>query len=207
MGFDPREVVPAVLASQALLGLPVLFEFRYSHSLRSLPVKAFVFLTTVLGFVIPLMIKGFSKREIMLLYFISLMSVITLYSLRSKIKLRLRYWVLAFSFLAAFDKAVVGGGLSAVTVAFQAMLGINLREALALLPALKLLPVLGTLLGYSLAGLMPQPLPSLFMAFGAFGGTYLARKALKGIRAGDERLALAFLIVSALLALFRAGST
>jgi len=197
-GMDPRRAIPSILLSQLLLAVPVTLSLGKVRLRFAL--KAFLALTTCLSLVLPSLLKALDRNEVTILYSVALISVALLYYVRRRISLRMRYWVVLFSVLAAIGKAVVGGGLSAIFVAMQTMLGTNVREALLSLPALKALPVATTLLGYIVAGLYPSWLGSAIMTLGALGGTFLARKTLKRVKA-DERLAIAFLLLGSIIAL------
>jgi len=199
-GMDPREAIPSILLSQLLLAIPVTLSLGKAKLRFAL--KVFLVLTTCLSLVLPSLLRLLDKNEVTALYSLALISVAALYYVRKKIRLRMRYWVVVFSVLAAMDKAVVGGGLSAIFVAMQTMLGTNVKDALLSLPALKALPVATTLLGYLVAGLYPSWSSSAIMTLGALGGTLLARKTLKKVKV-DERLAIAFLLLGAAIALLR----
>jgi len=200
LGMDPRDVVPTVLLSQLLLALPLVLTPRRPKI--NFVLKVFLTLTTVLSMALPSLLKGLGSREMVALYSATLAGVVLLYIFRKRIRLRMRYWVGLFSLLAALDKAIIGGGLSAVFVAMQAMMGIDVRDALMALPVLKAIPVAGTLAGYLIAGMWPSFEASALMTLGALIGTFIARKTVKKIKP-DERAVLAFLILSSLAALIR----
>jgi len=92
----------------------------------------------------------------------------------------------ALGALAGFDKAVLGGGYSILMVTAQLAAGTDLRSAIALAPAVKLLPFTVIAASYALAGYM-EPASVLALALGALASLPAAARLLH--RARPEKLA------------------
>ncbi|OWJ54841.1 TSUP family transporter [Pyrodictium delaneyi] len=92
----------------------------------------------------------------------------------------------ALGALAGLDKAVLGGGYSILIVTAQLAAGIDLRSAIALTPAAKLLPFIAIAASYTHTGYM-NPTNTLALAAGALASLPTAAKLLH--RAQPEKLA------------------
>lgn len=111
----------------------------------------------------------------------------------------------ALGALAGLDKAVLGGGYSILIVAAQLAAGTDLRSAIALAPAAKLLPFTVVAASYTLAGYM-EPASVLALVLGALASLPAAARLLHRARPGKlAPLLAATLAASTLAQLLRAA--
>ncbi|ABU82152.1 hypothetical protein [Ignicoccus hospitalis] len=204
LGADPREVVPTILAAQALTSVPAYLIIRK----LKVPSQLFLFLlvTSVMTVILPFGLKALKTKDALALYSLSLFLTVAIMVAMDKgfLKPDLKATLL-LSLLVSLDKVMVGGGLSLALVILQKSMGVSLSEALMSLPVIKALPVLTSLIGYCGSSLCPRPAPSFAMAAGAALGSYASKKLHSKIRIRDEYSVLLLLIgaaVSALRALY-----
>jgi uncharacterized membrane protein YfcA len=200
IGMDPKEAVGAILAAQALNYLLVTAKKGFGHLPK--PLKMFVVLTTLITFVVPYFVVAVGQTTRRALYSLALLSAAMVLRLTKRGSLRKRYALATFALVAALDKALSGGGLSAVFVAVQQVLGKELKEAILSLPSLKLLPTLAALAGYALAGQLPPLDMTLAMFVGATLASLIAPKLLGKVRM-PEWFSEALLLLAAVLNLMR----
>ncbi len=190
MGFDVKEVIPIVTASQVITSVPVFLMHLRVGNVKSKPPREllnFVVLSSLFAFLIPALIVQLPRDVRQVLY------LIVLASLPVIIKVRVRN-SLIYSLIAGLDKAIVGGGLSLIIVSMEMSLGIDLRSAIALMPIVKLLPTLSTAVSYSvIAGL--DPFKVVYMSVGALIASIISSRVLKRVRLSENTLTIMVLAV------------
>ena len=198
LNVSPKQAVAAIVTSQAISSLPaVIFHYR-ARNIESLsvpkPLLYFIGLTSLLSFLFAQMVASVPKGLERTLYTLVLLSALILMEIKKRFKIRNRYALTLFALLAALDKSVVGGGLSLIFVIVQSSLGINLTNAIASVPLLKLLPTLSTFAGYLFSLKYFPWIETLAMTAGAIVATPLSSKLLRRFKPSDNFLKIIIVI-------------
>ncbi|MEB3859877.1 MAG: sulfite exporter TauE/SafE family protein [Desulfurococcales archaeon] len=177
MGEDPRTAAMGVSLAQLVSAVPLLLQHRRKRNIEwSSDKKAIVALIgiggtagSIAGVALASSMAQDSIKLVFSLALIAILPVIWLDRGGSRAQDAIgnaRLVTLAAGTIAGLEKAFTGGGFSPLLVAAQRLSGIGLKEAIALAPAAKMLPLLVISLGYLKTG-YGDPAVALYLATGS----------------------------------------
>ncbi|UXD22497.1 hypothetical protein IPA_05515 [Ignicoccus pacificus DSM 13166] len=205
LGMDPKQAVSVIVFSQLLTLIPAFIaHLREGNVSLSIPwpVLVFIAMTSVLSFILPFFILSMSIIERRVLYSLTLLAALAVLEIRKRVWIRSRYVLSFFALIAALDKSTVGGGLSIIFVTIQTIFNVDLKNAIAMTPLLKLIPTLTTALGYLSAMKGIDFGAVLLMSAGSLLSLTIAPKLLKRVKS-DERMIEGLLLLASILNLLR----
>ena len=217
MGVDPRVVAASASAAQAATIIPAVLSHRRSGVIDGEDLRgnmelilALAVSSTVSASLASLAAARLEPRLARLLYALGLAAVAAAALSSHVLRGRriagadpVRVAVIAGA-AAGAEKAVTGGGFTALLAAAQSLAGVDPRKALAMAPLAKLAPYVALSLVYTVHGLI-DPVGALMLALGAAASAPLASRLLSSISPEAARAVLAASAVAgAVLAASRA---
>ncbi len=194
LGYDPRGVAAAAAAAQVATTLPALVAHNRRGNIDHRRAKSSLHLLLVLSASATLSATLTSyaaallpRSTVTLLYTAALTALLPLLAAagaskaRASLQQRPGIVAAAAGLLAGFEKAIVGGGFSVVIAAAQVAIGIDLRTAIALTPALKLPAFMVVTAVYGLHGYL-DPMAAAALTLGALLTLPLSTRLLKAAR-------------------------
>jgi len=182
IGFDPLQVVPAVLVSQ-LAGdfLVAFFHHKFKNVDLSISSKHFKVAVTLsllgsFGSIIAVVIAVNLPNLLLNLYIGTLFAITGLIVLATKNKNHDFSWtrLLCFGSLAAFNKGISGGGYGPIVTACQILSGVKARSAIGLISLAEGFTCVVAVLMYVLIGGSINWLLSILLSIGIALSTPLA---------------------------------
>jgi len=207
IGFDPLQVVPAVLVSQLAGDFSAAFfhhQFKnvnFSIGGKHFKIAAMLSLLGLIGSLIAVVIAANSPKFIINLYIGTLFVVTGLIILAIKNKNYGFSWtrLLCLSSLAAFNKGISGGGYGPIVTAGQILSGVNARSAIGIISLTEGVTCFIAVLLYLFIGRNIDWLLSILLSIGVVFSAPIAAFVVRKI--DSRRLKLAIGISTLLLGL------
>jgi len=207
IGFDPLQVVPAVLVSQLAGDFLAAFfhhEFKnvdFSIGSKHSKVAVMLSLSGLIGSIIAVVIAVNIPKPLINLYIGTLFAVTGLIVLATKNKNYGFSWtrVLCLGSLAAFNKGISGGGYGPIVTAGQILAGIKARSAIGIISLAEGVTCVVAVMMYVLIGRNIDWLLSILLSIGVVLSAPLAAYIVKRIE--SRRLKLIIGISTLLLGL------
>jgi len=212
LGYDPRTVAAAAATAQIATALPAVAVHRKSGNVGNASgvqstAATIAVSSSIAAALTALAASGLPRDFVLSLYTIALavllaaMAVAVLRPHNATIEARRSRVVAATAgCIAGVEKALIGGGFSALIAAAQTLSGVSIKTAIALTPLVKLPAFIAVAAVYGIRGYLELPHAAALTA-GALASLPLAAATLR--RVGDRHLAAA--VLAALLAAFVAS--
>ena len=196
IGFDPLQVVPAVLVSQLAGDFLAAFfhhEFKnvdFSIGSEHFKVAVMLSLLGLIGSIIAVVIAVNLPRPLINLYVGTLFAVTGLIVLATKNKNFGFSWtrILCLGSLAAFNKGISGGGYGPIVTAGQILAGVKARSAIGIISLAEGVTCVVAVLMYTLIGRNIDWLLSILLSIGVVFSAPLAAYIVKKIESTRLKL-------------------
>jgi len=196
IGFDPLQVVPAVLVSQLAGDFLAAFfhhEFKnvdFSIGSEHFKVAVMLSLLGLIGSIIAVVIAVNLPRPLINLYVGTLFAVTGLIVLATKNKNFGFSWtrILCLGSLAAFNKGISGGGYGPIVTAGQILAGVKARSAIGIISLAEGVTCVVAVLMYALIGRNIDWLLSILLSIGVVFSAPLAAYIVKKIESTRLKL-------------------
>ena len=196
IGFDPLQVVPAVLVSQLAGDFLAAFfhhEFKnvdFSIGSEHFKVAVMLSLLGLIGSIIAVVIAVNLPRPLINLYVGTLFAVTGLIVLATKNKNFGFSWtrILCLGSLAAFNKGISGGGYGPIVTAGQILAGVKARSAIGIISLAEGVTCVVAVLMYTLIGRNIDWLLSILLSIGVVLSAPLAAYIVKKIESTRLKL-------------------
>ena len=196
IGFDPLQVVPAVLVSQLAGDFLAAFfhhEFKnvdFSIGSEHFKVAVMLSLLGLIGSIIAVVIAVNLPKPLINLYIGTLFAVTGLIVLATKNKNFGFSWtrILCLGSLAAFNKGISGGGYGPIVTAGQILAGVKARSAIGIISLAEGVTCVVAVLMYALIGRNIDWLLSILLSIGVVFSAPLAAYIVKKIESTRLKL-------------------
>jgi len=196
IGFDPLQVVPAVLVSQLAGDFLAAFfhhEFKnvdFSIGSEHFKVAVMLSLLGLIGSIIAVVIAVNLPKPLINLYIGTLFAVTGLIVLATKNKNFGFSWtrILCLGSLAAFNKGISGGGYGPIVTAGQILAGVKARSAIGIISLAEGVTCVVAVLMYALIGRNIDWLLSILLSIGVVLSAPLAAYIVKKIESTRLKL-------------------
>lgn len=205
MGVDPRVAAMSVSLAQLASTAPLLLQHRRKRNIEwSSEKKVIVALIGVGGVLGSLagvaLASSMSRDAVRKAFAFALIAILPVIWANPRegggSKKDRRVVPLVAGALAGIEKAFTGGGFSPLLVAAQRVSGVRLKEAIALAPAAKMLPLAVISGGYAVSG-YGDPALTLYLALGSIASAIISPVILKSLSPPLVRAAITLAIAYA----------
>ncbi|MCE4613829.1 MAG: sulfite exporter TauE/SafE family protein [Desulfurococcales archaeon] len=204
MGEDPRSAAMGVSLAQLASAIPVLLQHgrkrNIEWSTEKKGIVALIGIGGVLGSATGVALASSmghdAVRTVFALALVVILPVIWVEPRGGGATRRGSLVPLVAGVFAGVEKAFTGGGFSPLLVAAQRLSGIGLKEAIALAPAAKMLPLAIISLGYAVSG-YGNLLLALYLALGSIASAIVSPGILRAVSPSIVKAAITLTILYA----------
>lgn len=214
MGFNPLQVVPAVLVSQLATDIAACVSHHKMYNVDLKPgskdfkAATLLGLMSVVGVVISVIIAVKIPKNILTLYIGSLvaaMGVLVLYTIKHPMKFS---WgkLMGISALASFNKGISGGGYGPLVMGGQMLSGVHVKNAVGITAFAEAITCFIGFILYIVNGRAIDWKLTVILIVSAIGAVPVAAMTVKNTQAAPlKRYVAILMILLGLLTLFKAA--
>ncbi|MFH0986205.1 MAG: sulfite exporter TauE/SafE family protein, partial [Candidatus Omnitrophota bacterium] len=212
MGFDPLQVVPAVLISQLVTDIAAcvahhrMFNVDLRPGSKDFKAAALLGLMSVIGVVISVFLAVQIPKRILTLYIgllVASMGALVLYTIKHPMKFSWKK-LMGISLLASFNKGISGGGYGPLVMGGQMLSGVHVKNAVGITAFAEAITCLVGFLIYLMTGRAIDWKLTLLLIFFATAAVPVAALTVKSAPSASlKRYAGILMLVLGLLTLLK----